>query len=148
MTLSLTIRDAQPADETAWRGLWAGYNRFYESSVPEDVTTFTWKRLLSPESALFCRVAEASGQVVGFTNNVLHEGTWVKDPLCYLEDLFVDPASRGQGIGRALIRDLIDLGTKCHWSRLYWHTRNDNPARRLYDEFIKADDFVRYRMSL
>ena len=31
------------------------------------------------------------------------------------------------------------------WSRLYWMTREDNArARSLYDQFAKADDFVRY----
>ena len=41
---------------------------------------------------------------------------------------------------------LSDRARANHWSRLYWHTRSDNPARRLYDEFVKADDFVRHRM--
>ena len=31
------------------------------------------------------------------------------------------------------------------WSRLYWMTKRDNEAaRRLYDRFTAADDFVRY----
>ncbi|HEY8263776.1 MAG TPA: GNAT family N-acetyltransferase, partial [Methyloceanibacter sp.] len=38
---------------------------------------------------------------------------------------------------------------KFGWSRLYWHTRESNvAARRLYDKFAKADDFVRYRLVL
>ncbi|NHN91158.1 GNAT family N-acetyltransferase [Acetobacter sicerae] len=148
MNIPLVIRDAQASDEIAWRQLWAGYNRFYEATVPPDVTRHTWERLLDATNPLFCRVAEKAGEVIGFTNNVLHEGTWVAEPICYLEDLFVTPEARGGGVGRALIRDLVDLGRKQGWSRLYWHTREDNPARKLYDEFVKADDFVRYRMDL
>ena len=35
------------------------------------------------------------------------------------------------------------------WSRLYWHTRGSNGnARRLYNNFATADDFVRYRIIL
>ena len=31
------------------------------------------------------------------------------------------------------------------WARVYWMTKADNlPARRLYDRFTRADDFVRY----
>jgi hypothetical protein len=31
------------------------------------------------------------------------------------------------------------------WARLYWVTRQDNePARKLYDQFAQADGFVRY----
>lgn len=46
-----------------------------------------------------------------------------------------------------LIADLVDRAKVKGWSRLYWHTRESNPARRLYDEFTKADDFVRYRLT-
>lgn len=35
------------------------------------------------------------------------------------------------------------------WSRLYWYTRESNDvARKLYDQFVEADDFVRYRLFL
>ena len=57
--------------------------------------------------------------------------------------------ARGHGIGRALIEDLLALARDRGWSRMYWHTNVSNQtARRLYDGFAKADDFVRYRMIL
>ena len=84
--------------------------------------------------------------MIGFSTSVLHETTWTIAPVCYLEDLFVAPAFRGRGVGRMLIADLIERAKSNGWSRLYWHTRAGNPARRLYDEFDKADDFVRYRL--
>lgn len=105
--------------------------------------------MLDPASPLIGRVTERDGSVVGFSISVIHEGTWTTAPICYLEDLFVDPDLRGAGIGSALIKDIIDLGREKKWSRLYWHTRADNTvARRLYDRFVKADDFVRYRLLL
>jgi GNAT superfamily N-acetyltransferase len=87
----------------------------------------------------------ADDAVAGFSVSLLHEGTWVIAPVCYLEDLFVAPGFRGRGIGRMLIQDLVDRARNDGWSRLYWHTRADNPARRLYDEFANADDFIRYK---
>ena len=141
----MIIRDPSQKDEAAWRRLWSGYNAFYEASVPEQVTDRTWQRILDPVSPIFARLAE-DGDVIGFSICVLHEGTWATRPVCYLEDLFVDPKHRGRGAGRLLIKDVVDRAHARHWSRLYWHTRADNPARRLYDEFAKADDFVRYRL--
>jgi ribosomal protein S18 acetylase RimI-like enzyme len=83
--------------------------------------------------------------VVGFSNSVLHETTWATTPICYLEDLFVDAAMRGSGVGRMLLQDLVVLARQHGWSTLYWHTRGNNTtARRLYDTFSPADDFVRY----
>jgi ribosomal protein S18 acetylase RimI-like enzyme len=144
---SIEIRDPTTGDEAEWRRLWAGYNEFYESKVEEPVTAATWRRLLLKSDGLFGRIAVYNGAVVGFAACVLHAGTWTQQPICYLEDLFVDPALRGKGIGEALIDDLIARAQERGWSRLYWHTRANNAvARRLYDKFVMADDFVRYRI--
>ena len=142
-----SIRDPLSGDEPTWRGLWSGYNAFYETTVPEAVTARTWQRILDPASPISGRLIVVDNDVAGFSISVLHEGTWVVAPICYLEDLFVAPKFRGHGLGRMLIADLVDRGKAKGWSRLYWHTRESNPARRLYDEFSKADDFVRYRLS-
>jgi GNAT superfamily N-acetyltransferase len=143
---TIIIRDPTPADEMAWRELWSQYNAFYEVSIPEAVTARTWQRMLDPASTIFGRLAVADSEIAGFTINMLHESTWTIGPVCYLEDLFVAPEFRGRGIGRLLIQELVDRAKSNGWSRLYWQTRANNPARRLYDEFAKADDFVRYRL--
>ena len=140
-----TVRSALPSDEAAWRRLWRGYCEFYEASVPDAVTDRTWKRILDPDSAVMCMVAEVDGQVYGFANCVVHENTWETLPVCYLEDLFVQPSARGHGMGRALIEWLRNAMRAEGWSRLYWMTKQDNAsARALYDRFTKADDYVRY----
>ncbi|MEW6124183.1 MAG: GNAT family N-acetyltransferase [Pseudomonadota bacterium] len=148
MSEAVRVRAITPGDEAAWRGLWAGYCAFYETQVSPAVTARTFGRMLDPAAPLFGRVAELDARVVGFAICILHDGTWVDAPICYLEDLFVAPDCRGAGIGRALIEDVIALGRAAGWSRLYWHTRADNPARRLYDLFTPADDFVRYLIRL
>jgi GNAT superfamily N-acetyltransferase len=144
----MIIRDPSLSDEAAWKRLWAGYTAFYQASIPDAITERTWQRILDPTSAIFARLAEDDSKVIGFTVSVVHEGTWTANPVCYLEDLFVDPDHRRQGAGRLLITDLVGRARNQRWSRLYWHTRTDNPARRLYDEFTQADDFVRYRLTL
>lgn len=147
--MSVTIRDAQPGDEADWRRLWAAYLRFYDTSLADEITDATWKRTLDPASAIFMRVAELHGKMVGFAICITHEGTWVKDPDCYLEDLFVDADVRGHGLGRALLDDLVALCRRNGWARLYWHTSVDNHrARRLYDQYVKTDDHIRYRIAI
>ena len=141
----ITVRAATAADEPGWRELWAGYNAFYVATVLEPITQSTWRRVLDPAAPVLGRVAESDGRVVGFSNSVLHESTWAAAPICYLEDLFVDPAVRGKGVGRLLLQDLVELARQSGWPTLYWHTRGSNAtARRLYDTFTSADDFVRY----
>lgn len=145
----VTVRDPRPSDEAHWRGLWEAYVRFYEADVPEAVTAATWARIMDPDHAIKARLAEQGGRVVGFAVSVLHAGTWVTAPICYLEDLFVAPEARGSGAGRALIEDLVAQGKARGWARLYWHThRGNTTARLLYDRLGPVDDFVRYTLVL
>lgn len=143
------IRDATAADEAAWRRLWDQYLAFYKVELADDVTAHTWARLLDPSSRVAMRVAEVEGTLAGFAIHHFHDSTWVKTPDCYLEDLFLDATYRGQGIGRALIDDLIAIARAKGWSRLYWHTDRDNAtARKLYDTYAPEDGHVRYRLHL
>ena len=90
----IDIREVRPHDKAEWLQLWQGYTRFYGSPQPEEVTEYTWQRMLDVNSSVLGRVAVVDDAVVGFAICVLHEGTWVTTPICYLEDLFVDPAFR------------------------------------------------------
>jgi len=145
-TRPIAVRPAEARDEVAWRALWDGYCRFYEVSLDESVTTHTWARILDPRAPVHAVVAEdAGGRVVGMANYILHENTWVRTPVCYLEDLFVDPQARARGVGRALLDWLVAAMTANEWSRLYWMTKETNAqARALYDQYTPRDEFVRY----
>ena len=146
--MALIIRDAAEHDEAAWRKLWAGYLAFYEAEVPEEVTAFTWARVLDPGSRVSMRVAEEDGKVLGFAIHHYHDSTWDIAPECYLEDLFVDGTARGKGVGRALIDDLIALSKRHGWRGIYWHTNEDNArARKLYDSYVQSDGHIRYRLK-
>lgn len=147
--MTLAIRDAAPADEGAWRALWAGYLAFYRVTLAPEITTHTWGRMMDPTGTLKARLACLDGRVVGFAMHLHHASSWVIGADCYLEDLFVAPEARGQGIARALIDDLVALARAKGWHRLYWHTDQDNAdARRLYDSYVQADGHIRYRMAL
>lgn len=143
------VRAVEPGDSAAWREMWRGYNTFYGVTLPENVSETTWKRILDPASMVNALLAtDAAGNALGFANYVLHPYTWGEGQICYLEDLFVRPEARGQGAGRALIEALIQLSQERGWDRLYWVTHEDNTtARKLYDSFGKADDYVRYVLA-
>ncbi|MBD9385564.1 GNAT family N-acetyltransferase [Agrobacterium sp. AGB01] len=146
--MSLQIRDAQPQDQADWLKLWSDYLAFYNVDLAEEVTAHTWARVMDPVSRLSMRLAVLDGQTVGFAIHHFHDSTWVKTPDCYLEDLFIDETIRGKGIGRALIDDLIAISKEKGWSRLYWHTdENNQRARKLYDSYVESDGHIRYRLK-
>ena len=143
------IRDLALADRPEFLRLWQDYLSFYQVTLPSEVTQSTWTRLIDPASPLTARVAVGAAGLLGFAIHLHHASTWVLGDDCYLEDLFVDAGARGQGLGRALIEDLMVLAKARGWHRLYWHTDVGNlPARRLYDRFIASDGHIRYRLPL
>lgn len=147
--MPLTISTATPGDEAAFRGLWQGFLDYYGQDLPETTTAATWARIVDPGHRMACRLAFLDGVAVGFAIHHHHCSSWVPGDDVYLEDLYVDPAARGRGVGRALIEDLIAIGRANGWHRLYWNTNHDNAAaRRLYDSFCADDGHIRYRMTL
>ncbi len=102
--MTVRVRPVTAADEGPWLDLFAAYIAFYEESVPSDVIALTWHRLLAQQDNMAALIAtDADGRALGIANLVFHRSTWSPTWYCYLEDLFVDPEARGQGVGRALI---------------------------------------------
>jgi GNAT superfamily N-acetyltransferase len=147
--MGVDIRFAKAGDEADWRRLWQGYLDFYEVDLPDAVTASTWTRILDPNARVQARLAFVDGVMAGFAIHHHHDSTWVLGSDGYLEDLYLDPAFRGKGVGRALIDDLIAICREKGWERLYWHTDAGNAtARKLYDTYVKEDGHVRYRIKL
>lgn len=145
----IAMRLIEPRDESRWRALWEGYCLFYGKPPDPDVAEFTWARLLGKSGTptqIFGFVAvDGEDNVVGIGNCVLHENTSTLRPVCYLQDLFVDPAVRARGIGKQMIEWLLARMHEERWARVYWATREDNyRARGLYDQFTPHSGFLRY----
>ncbi len=145
----MIIRDAEPGDHAGWLTLWQGFLDYYATTLPAAVTDHTWARLMDQGCTMKMRLAIRDDRPAGFAIHQHHPSTGIMGDDCYLEDLFVAPSARGQGIGRALIEDLMALARDRGWHRLYWHTNADNTdARRLYDRFVPSDGHIRYRLGL
>ena len=143
------IRKANAQDEAAWRELWAGYIAFYRSTVPEEVTANTWAMILDPAKPVEALVAVSGGTVIGLCNYVYHDSTWSMQPICYLQDLYVDPQARGGGAAKQLILACEAEAKAMGAFRLYWQTQEYNaPARSLYDTITPRSSFIVYRKNI
>jgi GNAT superfamily N-acetyltransferase len=89
--------------------------------------------LFGANPRLFCEIAEWDGEAVGFAVWFINFSTFSGRSGIYLEDLFVRPALRGRGIGKAL---LVHLARECvanGWSRLQWSVLDWNtPSIEFY----------------
>lgn len=140
------IRPLDPDARAAWAPLWAGYTRFYRARLPPEVTDTTWARLVAPGEEPHGFGAWRDGAMVGFAHYLFHRSTWTSGVYCYLEDLFVDPAARGGGVGRALIEAVYAAADAAGAARTYWVTQEFNAeARALYDTLARRTSFIQYR---
>lgn len=141
------IGPLQPQDEAAWRPLAHAYLAFYQTTRPEADLSRLWQRLQADES-IHALGAWVDGQLVGIVHYLYHPSCWSED-VCYLQDLFVDPAHRGCGAGRALIEAVATQARSQGSPRLYWLTQADNAiARSLYDKVAAHTGFIRYERAL
>ncbi len=148
-SLPVTIRRVATADRAIWEPLWAGYNTFYERTIPPEVTELTWRRLVGDGSIEGFLALDERGEALGLVQFFYHASTSNIGGNCYLQDLFVTPAARGHRIGRRLIAAVVQAAKAKGANVLYWQTEEFNgTARRLYERVAKRSPFIRYNIEL
>jgi len=132
--MSLTIRPARPGEA----GLVLSFVRElaeYERLAHEVEATETLiaDALFGASPRLYCDIAEWNGEPAGFQAWFVNFSTFSGRHGIYLEDLFVRPALRGKGIGKALLAHLAGHCVENGWSRLQWSVLDWNaPSIEFY----------------
>jgi len=147
--LTLSVRALRADDLPQWAELWTDYLTFYESSVEPDIYDTTFSRLLGDDPQDFSAfVAVQDGQLVGLTHYLFHRHAWKNENVCYLQDLYARPETRGTGVGRALIEAVYAAADRNGTPSVYWLTQDFNDtARKLYDRIGNLTPFIRYQRS-
>lgn len=147
--MSFEIRPVTSDDHDVWLPLWRGYQAFYKTDIPIEVSETTWQRFLDPNQPLHAALAWQDGKPIGMVHWIYHPSCWTTGDYCYLQDLFVAPDMRGTGAGRKLIEHVYDHAKGASAARVYWLTQEDNAtAIKLYDRIADRPGFAQYRKML
>jgi GNAT superfamily N-acetyltransferase len=142
------VRATERGDREQWGPLWRAYLDFYRAPESEEVANATWARIFDPLEPVHALVAERDGRLIGFSPYLFQRSTWLLNPQCYLQDLYVAEASRGRGVGRALIAAVSGAAKEAGAARVFWNTHETNAvARRLYDAVAERTGFIQYRIE-
>jgi diamine N-acetyltransferase len=151
VSASLTIRAASPADRDlvfAFVRDLAAYEKLADEvlATPEDVT----QALFAPHPRVFCDIAEWAGEPAGFALWFYNFSTFRGRHGIYLEDLFVKPAFRGRGIGKALLSHLAKRAVAEGCARVEWWVLDWNePAIEFYESIgaIAMKEWTVFRLT-
>ena len=148
------VRPVRADEFEPWTRLFRGYAAFYERETSDDhqQQIWSWIHERSWVEALVAVPVDDAGDEVGEPQGLAHLREWVR-PLrgavfSYLDDLFVEPAFRGQGVVDALFAEINRLALERSWPAVRWTTADDNyRARAVYDQIATRTTWITYDMT-
>ena len=123
--MKLNIRPLEMSDFPQWLPLWDGNNM---DQRDEAVTSETWSRLTDPASTVHGLCAMDGETMVGLVHYITHPTTGNIAPVCYMQDVYVNPDLRRKGIARQLVIKLLELAKAEKYARVYWLAEENNEA--------------------
>ena len=131
---SFTLRAAEERDVAAIVGLIRELAEFEKLTHLLQVTPEKLRpQLFGPRPVVEALVAQRDGVVVALALFFTNFSTFLSKPGLYLEDLYVQPAQRGLGIGKALLTQLAQIAVERDYGRFEWSVLDWNEhAIRFY----------------
>lgn len=148
---SLVIRPAVPGDAAQvvqFIAALAEYEKLSHEAKADEADIA--RDLFGDNPRVFCEIAEWEGKPVGFTLWFYTYSTFQGRHGLWLEDLYVDPAMRGKGIGKAL---LVNLARRCVAEGLgrfeWWVLDWNEPSIEFYKSQggVMQDEWTKVRID-
>lgn len=142
------IRLAAEDDFFGWLPLFEAYCRFYETELDDAKALIVWNWISDEHDPLQAALAvDDEGKPVGLAHFRVVPDSLSATRGMYLDDLYVDEAARGDGIGRSLIEYVHARAAEVGSGGVTWITAADNTAaQRMYDEIATRTSWVTYEM--
>lgn len=143
-------RPLRPGDRAAWERLWRGNLAHFgagnaaTAAIPE-----IWRRLTDPDEPLLGWLATLGDRPAGLAHVVLRQHSFSTRPVAILEDLWIAPFARRNGLAQVVIAELAREGRARGWRRIEWETDAGNAAAQsLYDRLADPVAVKRYQIDL
>lgn len=129
----------------------AAYQRFYEvKRIDDERNREFFVRFVAPSEDGMLLGAWRGERPIGYACLYWHFTSLVPAETVLMNDLYVDEAARGEGVGRALIEASAGVARERGTHHLEWATAPDNvAAQRLYDKTgATRSEWVEYELPL
>ena len=138
MTPSPLVWTAGPDEAVEVARLFGRFRDWFGRTEPSDEVFLEGaERLIASHDAEYLLAARTRGaEPEGVCQLRFRWGLWYGAPDCLLEDLYVEDAARGAGLGRALVELALERASARGCARIELDVSEENtPARRLYERF-------------
>lgn len=154
MSTDWCVRHVRDDEFEPWSRLFRGYAAFYRWPTSDEHQRQIWRWIHDDRTveALVAVAVDDAGHETSEPRGLAHLREWVR-PLrgvvCgYLDDLFVDPSTRGTGAVDALFGEINRLAMERDWAIVRWTTADDNyRARSVYDRLATRTTWITYDMT-
>jgi len=148
---AFAIRPAAPADSATLFRLIAALAEYEKlthlvEATPEKIQNALFGDRPHAEAVLVEVETDGGRQAVGFALFFHNFSTFLAKPGLYLEDLFVEPAWRGHGLGKALLRHLAGIALARGCGRFEWSVLDWNQPSIDFYEAMGADVMPDWRI--
>ncbi len=141
----MQIRKPNPGDRPEWDRLYAGYATFYKVDQTPEMRDRVWGWLHDPAHESEGLVAEEGDRLVALAHFRPFARPLTATTGGFLDDLFVDPETRGTGAADAMLAALEEIARSRGWTVIRWITAENNyRARAVYDRKAARTGWITY----
>lgn len=99
--------------------MYLDYASVWNEDISEERLQKVWAMLTGPDAQAYSLAAVKDGVLAGFAHYMLYPCTYSTKLTCYLQDLYVHPQARGQGVAGTLIDTLVVEGKSQGWRNVH-----------------------------
>ncbi len=147
--MKTVVSELSMQDNAQWQALYRGYAEFYKVPMNQEVLDTVWSWIFDENNAFYALVAkDAAGQCVGLMHYRAMPSPLRGQIVGFLDDLFIKPECRGQGIVEALYESLNESAVQKGWPFVRWITAENNyRGRGVYDKLSDKTHWVTYQKA-
>ncbi len=145
----ISIAPPTPADRPDWERLYRAYAEFYQVPMSAEILDNNWTWIHDPSMAFYALIAKHNGHSVGLMHYRAMPSPLRGRMVGFLDDLFVDPDARGEGVVQALFDALKAQAQQQGWPAVRWITAENNyRARSVYDRVANKTQWLTYQLDV
>ena len=149
--MSIRIRSANPEDCVQIHRFISDLAAYEKALDKVECTAQSLRESLFEDvPSAYALIVEGQGQAIGYAIYFFNYSTWLAARGLYLEDLYIDPAYRGNGAGLAVMRHLAETAVRLGCKRFEWSVLDWNTPSIAFYESLGAqsqEEWLGYRLE-